>query len=557
MRTFGKMTAGALCLALAAGAAVVGCSSDSKDGKSESGGEIGLNFDVAPGVVVNLVTYTITGNGQPDQTGTINVSDPAATVSALIGGLPASPPGAPGDYTITLNATSVDMVVTCVGSATFDVVAAAQTDVNIDMQCSAGETRGEVEVNGTFNLCPTLTSWIAAPLTVSTSGEIAVSATASDTTTDGTTPDTLTFAWTATGGSFDAPDAAATNFNCSTPGNQTLTVTVTDSSPGGSSCSDSATIAVNCVPILCGNDVIDPGEDCDPPNGTTCLPGCVAPVCGNGILQFGETCDDGNTAGGDNCPADCTLVCGDGTLESPEVCDDGNTVGGDLCNATCSAVTPICGDTVLTPPEACDDGNTVDGDGCESDCTLPGAPDPTCGDDVVTAPEECDRGMTNANGSATCSNDCNETVASDACVACETGDDGGEGICFEFPVAGCFGGADPATEIPATSTAATGDSKTKSASCYDVLGCVRDSGCGTTNSLQSCYCGDLSPAACEAAPNSGTGSPNGPCKELIEEGVEAEAPNVVLQRIVGTAYAGGFAMARAVCQKGNCFTQCF
>jgi cysteine-rich repeat protein len=555
MRTSGTVTIGALWLGLVAGTAVVGCSSDSKEnGKSGTEGEIGLKFDVAPGVVVNVVTYTITGNGQPTRTGTINVSDPAATVSALIGGLPPSPASSPGDYTIALNATSLDTVVSCVGSATFDVIAGAQTDVNIDMQCSAGETRGEVEVNGTFNLCPTLTSWIAAPLTVSTSGEVAVSAAASDTTTDGMTPDTLTFAWTATGGSFDAPGSASTNFNCFTPGAQILTVTVTDSSPGGTSCSDSATIAVNCVDRHCGNGVIDPDEYCDPPNGTTCLPGCRYSECGDGVLQFGETCDDGNVAGGDNCPADCTLACGDGVLESPETCDDGNTVGGDTCPASCIRISE-CGDGVVDSGEMCDDGNRFSGDGCESDCTL--APPPTlCGNGSVEIGEECERGTANPNGSPTCSNDCS-LVATQACVDCETGADGGEGVCFEFPVAGCFGGADPDSAIPATSTASSSDTKTKSASCYDVLECVRETGCGTTNSLQSCYCGALAPADCEAAPNSGAGAPNGPCKELIEEGVEAEAPNVVLQRMVGTGFAGGWAMARRVCQKSQCFSQCF
>ena len=36
---------------------------------------------------------------------------------------------------------------------------------------------------------------------------------------------------------------------------------------------------------------------------------CVKPAgCGNGITdrEAGEVCDDGNTQGGDGCPADCT-----------------------------------------------------------------------------------------------------------------------------------------------------------------------------------------------------------------------------------------------------------
>jgi cysteine-rich repeat protein len=34
---------------------------------------------------------------------------------------------------------------------------------------------------------------------------------------------------------------------------------------------------------------------------------CPAPVCGNGIVELPEDCDDGNTAGGDACPATCEL----------------------------------------------------------------------------------------------------------------------------------------------------------------------------------------------------------------------------------------------------------
>ena len=39
------------------------------------------------------------------------------------------------------------------------------------------------------------------------------------------------------------------------------------------------------------------------------LSGCPTPVCGDGNVDFdiGETCDDGNTADGDECPADCRI----------------------------------------------------------------------------------------------------------------------------------------------------------------------------------------------------------------------------------------------------------
>src|SRR6185436_17242676 len=49
-------------------------------------------------------------------------------------------------------------------------------------------------------------------------------------------------------------------------------------------------------------------------------------VCGNGLVEFGEQCDDGNTATGDGCGATCQIevVCGDGVVAPGEQCDDGN-----------------------------------------------------------------------------------------------------------------------------------------------------------------------------------------------------------------------------------------
>jgi len=64
--------------------------------------------------------------------------------------------------------------------------------------------------------------------------------------------------------------------------------------------------------------------------------GPPASLCGNGVLDSGEECDDGNTVSGDGCNADCTLpACGNGTVVYPEQCDDGNRVGGDGCSSIC------------------------------------------------------------------------------------------------------------------------------------------------------------------------------------------------------------------------------
>jgi cysteine-rich repeat protein len=69
-----------------------------------------------------------------------------------------------------------------------------------------------------------------------------------------------------------------------------------------------------------------------------------APVCGDGIVDTGEQCDDGNTNNSDDCRNDCTVpVCGDGIVDTGEQCDDGNIVSGDDCEDDCTV-------TVIEPP---------------------------------------------------------------------------------------------------------------------------------------------------------------------------------------------------------------
>jgi len=105
----------------------------------------------------------------------------------------------------------------------------------------------------------------------------------------------------------------------------------------------------------------------DPEDNSQCLP----PVCGNTVVEFGEECDDGNVVDGDGCSSLCVIehICGNSVVTSQEECDDGNTADGDGCSSTCQ-VEHICGNGVKTGPEQCDDGNTADGDGCSSVCLL-------------------------------------------------------------------------------------------------------------------------------------------------------------------------------------------
>jgi fibro-slime domain-containing protein len=158
-------------------------------------------------------------------------------------------------------------------------------------------------------------------------------------------------------------------------------------------------------------------------------------VCGNGLLDDGEDCDDGNARSGDGCDGTCKvetgyvcltpgqpcksiLFCGDGLPGPDESCDDGNTISGDGCSSTCAVengyvcptfglpcktttIPPACGNKIVEFGESCDDGNTVGGDGCSSTCqtesgyTCIGSVctrDKTCGNGILDPGEQCDDG---------------------------------------------------------------------------------------------------------------------------------------------------------------------
>ena len=78
-----------------------------------------------------------------------------------------------------------------------------------------------------------------------------------------------------------------------------------------------------------------------------------------------------------------TVVCGNGIIENGEECDDGNILNNDGCTAACKVESPVCGNRKIELGEECDDGNVLDDDGCSSSCRIqeqqaPPQQDETC-----------------------------------------------------------------------------------------------------------------------------------------------------------------------------------
>jgi hypothetical protein len=184
-----------------------------------------------PDLVIDEVLWIITGNGMAPMMGTIDTSDPNATPSVEVFGLQ------PGNYTIELEATSDDGQSTCRGSAMFDVTAGVAIEVAVLLRCSAEQRFGAVRVNGRFSICPELTEAVVAPLQTSIGNVITVRSEAEG--------DPVEYAWTADGGTFANPSAAATFYTCEETGNHQLTISVTDD--GFEHCVDSWTVDVTCV----------------------------------------------------------------------------------------------------------------------------------------------------------------------------------------------------------------------------------------------------------------------------------------------------------------------
>lgn len=325
--------------------AFAGCSTDTSS--SEDTGSLNLSLELADGVTINQVDWTISGGDMEPMSGTIDTSAPGATASVEVFGLP------PGEgYLVELEAVDESGEISCRGDAEFDVEVGVSTDVMVMLNCKRPTRLGGVRVNGKFNICAELAKVVVSPLQTSLGNDIDLSAQTID--VEG---DEVTIVWSATGGSIGDPNAADTTYTCAEVGDQAITITVSDDDFGY--CMDSWSVRVTCV-LGDGGDLCE-GVSCD--DGNECTSDACDPASGECVS---EPVDDGSSCAG-----------GDGVCESGECvpadlcegvnCDDDNECTTDLCNpenGQCSNEPVDDGTSCNGGAGMCVDGACMDVDLC-------------------------------------------------------------------------------------------------------------------------------------------------------------------------------------------------
>ncbi len=229
--------------AVSAAAMINGCSSagsasepnspEPKD--SEHVGTVGLALAVAAGITLNTLNYAITGPAGFSRTGPIDVSN-STSATAVIGGIPFGT-----GYLISLSGKSLEGTAMCAGTATFDITSATTTPVPVHITCGVQPGTGSISVNGTLNVCPTVTSVGASPSNVTTGSSLSLSGAAVD---PDSGPSPLAYSWTATSGTITNPSSANATFTCSAAGTAMITLSVFD---GDATCSSHQSVTVTCT----------------------------------------------------------------------------------------------------------------------------------------------------------------------------------------------------------------------------------------------------------------------------------------------------------------------
>ncbi len=210
---------------------ILSCSQGSTG--SEDAGAIGLALQVSPGNNVSSATYTISGPNGYESAGTVAVGD-SPDVPVVVQHLPNGV-----GYQMEVSGTASDGVTQCQGTASFDVANNATSTVLVHLVC--GVPSGDLQLNGTINICPMLDGLSANPSAIRVGGTAALTTTAHDA-DNGPAP--LSYQWSANGALLKTPGPNLT-FACSSPGDVTIKVVLSDGDPSPG-CADQLSVNLRC-----------------------------------------------------------------------------------------------------------------------------------------------------------------------------------------------------------------------------------------------------------------------------------------------------------------------
>ncbi len=239
-----------VCLATAGAMACSGSRNQQSVEHAENTGTVGLSLQVAAGLSISQVNWTIHNPSllAADMTGTVDVSQ-SQTIQFVVGGLPAG-----GGYTVTLSATT-STGLSCGGSSAFSITASSTSNVTANVVCYAASVdagnAGSATIGGSVsvaNECAAVSTLSASPSSANVGGVIGLLAQGVD--RAGSSSD-VSFSWAITGGTgsgtLSGTAAANPTFICMTPGPVTVTVSASISDGGANCTNNTASIALTCT----------------------------------------------------------------------------------------------------------------------------------------------------------------------------------------------------------------------------------------------------------------------------------------------------------------------
>lgn len=255
-------------LGLAGILSLAACASDNKghankggQGDNELSGSIGLALTLSDGSDVNTVNYTVYRGDEAVRNGVLALND-QGVAQGVITNLTAGT-----GYRVVLEAprTRLDAgaVEPCRGeSATFEVLADQTVPVSVILQCDdTTPPGGNITINGTFNVCPRITSSSASPTTAAVGSSVNLTISAVDRDND-----TLSYEWF-TGATYAAANVfastATASYTCTSAGTFTIVARVFDGAARGCQKFLTPTFSVTCTggtpQVDSGTPVVDSG----------------------------------------------------------------------------------------------------------------------------------------------------------------------------------------------------------------------------------------------------------------------------------------------------------